>query len=123
MDLRLLVSNHALMLTWYPGQACRVMIYHVAIYKLKSFIAKKLTYHILYNQSSPAQNNSNHVLDEDTTNTIQSGTMVAGNLVADPMSVGGKEGIGLGKGGAKRRLGKGGAKRRRKLLRDNIHDA
>ena len=88
--------------------------------KLRNF---KKTYHILYNQSSPAQNNSNHVLDEDTTNTIQSGTMVAGNLVADPMSVGGKEGIGLGKGGAKRRLGKGGAKRRRKLLRDNIHDA
>ena len=37
MDLRLLRSNHALMMTWYPGQASRVMIYHVAIYKLKSF--------------------------------------------------------------------------------------
>ena len=38
MDLRLLLSNHALMMTWYPGQqAWRVIIYHVAIYKLELF--------------------------------------------------------------------------------------
>ena len=56
MDLPLLLSNHALMMTWYPGQACRVMIYPVAIYKLKLFIAKKasrkhiITYTINYQQ-------------------------------------------------------------------------
>ena len=84
MDLRLLLSNHALMMAWYPGQACRVMIYPVAIYKLKLFIAKKLTYHNLYNQLSTTKNNSNDVPDEDTTNMTESSAMAAGNLVAHP---------------------------------------
>ena len=35
MDLPLLLSNHALLMTWYPGQACRVIIYPIEIYKLK----------------------------------------------------------------------------------------
>ena len=80
MDLPLLRSNHALMMTWYPGQACRVMIYPVAIHILKLFI----TYHNLYNQLSPAKNNSNDVPDEDTTNMTESSAMAAGNLVAHP---------------------------------------
>ena len=75
MDLRLLLSNPALMMAWYPGQACRVMIYHVAIYTLKSL------YYRLHKQFSSVQNDSYNVLDDDTTNTAETSTMAAGNIV------------------------------------------
>ena len=42
------------------------------------------TYHNLYNQLSTTKNNSNDVLDEDTTNMTESSAMAAGNLVAHP---------------------------------------
>ena len=66
------------MMAWYPGQACRVIIYPIEIYKLK------LSYNILHNQLSTAKNNSFDVSDEDTTNTNESSAMAAGNLVAHP---------------------------------------
>ena len=44
----------------------------------------KKTYQILHNQLPTAKNNSNDVLDEDTTNTSESSAMAAGNLVAHP---------------------------------------
>ena len=77
MDLRLLLSNHALMMAWYPGQACRVRIYHVTIYKLK------LLYYGLHNQFSSAQINSYNVVDDDTTNAAETSTMAPGNIVAN----------------------------------------
>ena len=77
MDLRLLLSNHALMMAWYPGQACRVMIYHVAIYTLKSFTAE------IHKQFSLVQDDSYNALDDDTTNTAETSTMAAGNIVTN----------------------------------------
>ena len=77
MDLRLLLSNHALMMTWYHGQECRVMIYHFAIYYLK------LLYYSLHNQLSSAKIDFNNVVDDDTTNTAETSTVAAGKIMAN----------------------------------------
>ena len=68
-------------MAWYPGQACRVRIYHVARYKIRLFTDN--TYYGLHNQFSSAQIDSYNVVDDDTTNAAETSTMAPGNIVAN----------------------------------------